>query len=79
VRTSIAKANRKLDETTRSPINRTEHTAIYDAIKDKDIERARESMRVHIANAMGRLGLATDFAGKNLAIPAAHMRHTPLS
>jgi GntR family transcriptional repressor for pyruvate dehydrogenase complex len=58
VRTSIAKANLHLDHATRMPINRKEHTAIYDAIKNRDVERARECMRVHIANAMGRLGFA---------------------
>lgn len=75
VRTSIAKANLQLDEATRMPINRKEHTAIYDAIKDKDVERARENMRAHIANAMGRLGLATEFASRSLSTAAAPLRH----
>ena len=56
VRTSIAEANQHLDHATRMPINRNEHTAIYDAIKDRDVDRARECMRAHIANAMRRLG-----------------------
>ena len=65
VRTSIAKANLHLDHATRTPINRKEHTAIYDAIKDRDVERARECMRVHIANAMGRLGFAKEIRAKS--------------
>ena len=44
----------------RDRINREEHGAIYEAIKAKDIERARESMRRHIGKAMGRLGLTKD-------------------
>jgi DNA-binding FadR family transcriptional regulator len=65
VRTSIAKANLHLDHATRLPINRKEHTAIYDAIKDRDVDRARECMRAHIANAMGRLGFAKEAARKS--------------
>jgi GntR family transcriptional repressor for pyruvate dehydrogenase complex len=58
VRASIAKANERIDIAARARINNQEHTAIYEAIRDKDIERARESMRRHIAKAMGRLGLS---------------------
>jgi GntR family transcriptional repressor for pyruvate dehydrogenase complex len=65
VRTSIAKANLQIDHATRMPINRKEHTAIYDAIKDRDVERARQCMRTHIANAMGRLGFTKEIADKN--------------
>ncbi len=65
VRASIAKANLHLDQATRTPITRKEHTAIYDAIKDRDVERARECMRVHIANAMGRLGFAKEIRAKS--------------
>ena len=36
-------------------INKEEHGAIYEAIKAKDSEGARESMRRHIGKAMGRL------------------------
>jgi GntR family transcriptional regulator, transcriptional repressor for pyruvate dehydrogenase complex len=39
VRTSIAEANLHLDHATRMPINRKEHTAIYDAIKARDVEQ----------------------------------------
>jgi GntR family transcriptional regulator, transcriptional repressor for pyruvate dehydrogenase complex len=60
VRASIAKANDRVDAATRGRINKEEHAAIYEAIKAKDIERARESMRRHIGKAMGRLGLTKD-------------------
>jgi len=60
VRASIAKANERVDAVARERINKEEHGAIYDAIKAKDHERARESMRRHIAKAMGRLGLTKD-------------------
>jgi DNA-binding FadR family transcriptional regulator len=60
VRASIAKANERVDAVTRGRINKEEHAAIYEAIKAKDVERARENMRRHIAKAMGRLGLARD-------------------
>ena len=49
-----------MDVATRARINKEEHAAIYEAIRDKDIERARESMRRHIGKAMGRLGLTKD-------------------
>ena len=68
VRTSIAKANLHLDQATRVPINRKEHTAIYEAIKDRDVERARECMRVHLANAMGRLGLVKEVAARKNSV-----------
>ena len=64
VRTSIAKANQHLDYATRISNTRAEHTAIYDAIKDRDVERARECMRSHISNAMRRLGLAKETKAK---------------
>jgi GntR family transcriptional repressor for pyruvate dehydrogenase complex len=57
VRTSIAKANERIDGPTRARTNEQEHAAIYEAIKDKDVVRARKCMRQHIANAMERLGL----------------------
>jgi GntR family transcriptional repressor for pyruvate dehydrogenase complex len=60
VRASIAKANERVDVAVRERINKEEHAAIYEAIKAKDVERARESMRRHIAKAMGRLGLSKD-------------------
>jgi GntR family transcriptional regulator, transcriptional repressor for pyruvate dehydrogenase complex len=60
VRASIAKANERVDVEARGRINKEEHAAIYEAIKAKDIERARESMRRHIGKAMGRLGLTKD-------------------
>jgi DNA-binding FadR family transcriptional regulator len=60
VRASIGQANERVDATTRERINKEEHGAIYEAIKAKDVERARESMRWHIAKAMGRLGLTRD-------------------
>jgi len=60
VRASIAKANERVDAGTRERINQEEHGAIYEAIRAKDIERARESMRRHIGKAMGRLGLTKD-------------------
>jgi GntR family transcriptional regulator, transcriptional repressor for pyruvate dehydrogenase complex len=60
VRASIAKANERVDASTREHINKEEHGAIYEAIKAKDIECARESMRRHIGKAMGRLGLTKD-------------------
>jgi len=74
VRTSIAKANLHLDHATLTPINRKEHTAIYDAIKDRDVDRARERMRVHIANAMSRLGFAKEIAAKNSSSHGAPSR-----
>lgn len=74
VRTSIAKANLHLDHATRMPINRKEHTAIFDAIKDRDVDRARECMRVHIANAMSRLGFAREIADKNSSGHGARSR-----
>ena len=74
VRTSIAKANLHLDHPTRMPINRKEHTAIYDAIKDRDVDRARERMRAHIANAMSRLGFAKEIAAKNSSAHGAPSR-----
>ena len=64
VRTSIEKANQHVDYATRMSMTRKEHTAIYEAIKDRDVERASESMRTHLANAMRRLGLAKDFKAK---------------
>jgi GntR family transcriptional regulator, transcriptional repressor for pyruvate dehydrogenase complex len=60
VRASIARANERVDVTVRERINKEEHAAIYEAIKAKDVERARESMRRHIGKAMGRLGLTKD-------------------
>jgi GntR family transcriptional regulator, transcriptional repressor for pyruvate dehydrogenase complex len=60
VRASIAKANERVDAATREHINKEEHGAIYEAIKAKDVECARESMRRHIGKAMGRLGLTKD-------------------
>jgi DNA-binding FadR family transcriptional regulator len=60
VRTSIAKANARIDVATRTRINKEEHAAIYEAIRDKDVERARECMRRHIAKAMDRLGISTE-------------------
>jgi GntR family transcriptional repressor for pyruvate dehydrogenase complex len=60
VRASIAQANERVDVASRERINKEEHAAIYEAIKTKDIERARESMRQHIGKAMGRLGFAKD-------------------
>ena len=60
VRASIAKANERVDAVARERINREEHGAIYEAIKAKDVERARETMRRHIGKAMGRLGLSKD-------------------
>jgi GntR family transcriptional regulator, transcriptional repressor for pyruvate dehydrogenase complex len=60
VRASIGQANERVDAVTRERINKEEHGAIYEAIKDKDVERAREGMRWHIAKAMGRLGLTKD-------------------
>ena len=60
VRASIGQANERVDASTRERINKEEHGAIYEAIKAKDVERARESMRWHIAKAMGRLGLTKD-------------------
>jgi DNA-binding FadR family transcriptional regulator len=57
VRASIGQANERVDAATRERINKEEHGEIYAAIKAKDVERARESMRWHIAKAMGRLGL----------------------
>jgi len=60
VRTSIAKANARIDVATLTRINKEEHAAIYDAIKDKDAERARECMKRHIAKAMERLGISTE-------------------
>ena len=60
VRASIGQANERVDAATRERINKEEHGAIYEAIKAKDVERARESMRWHIAKAMGRLGLTRD-------------------
>jgi GntR family transcriptional regulator, transcriptional repressor for pyruvate dehydrogenase complex len=60
VRASIAKANERVDVAVRERINKEEHAAIYEAIKAKDHERARQSMRRHIAKAMGRLGLTKD-------------------
>jgi len=60
VRASIAKANERVDAAARGRINKEEHGAIYEAIKAKDVERARESMRRHIRKAMGRLGLTRD-------------------
>ena len=60
VRTSIAKADERVDLAARERINKEEHGAIYEAIKAKDVERARESMRRHIGKAMGRLGLMKD-------------------
>ena len=71
VRTSIAKANLQLNHATRGPINRKEHTAIYDAIKEGNGDRARECMRAHIANAMGRLGFATEVVAKNSPVQGA--------
>ena len=59
-RASIAKTNERVDPATRERINKEEHGAIYEAIRAKDIERARESMRRHIGKAMGRLGLTKD-------------------
>jgi GntR family transcriptional regulator, transcriptional repressor for pyruvate dehydrogenase complex len=59
VRASIAQANERVDAAARGHINKEEHGAIYEAIKAKDVEGARESMRRHIAKAMGRLGLTT--------------------
>ena len=69
VRTSIAKANLHLDHATLMPINMKEHTAIYDAIKDRDVDRARECMRVHIANAMSRLGFRERDRGQEFVEP----------
>ena len=63
VRASIAKANERVDVAVRERINKEEHAAIYEAIKAKDVERARESMRRHIGKAMGRLGLTKDQFG----------------
>jgi len=60
VRASIAQANERVDAVARERINEEEHSAIYEAIKARDVDRARESMRWHIAKAMGRLGLARD-------------------
>lgn len=60
VRASIAKANERVDAAARGRINKEEHGAIYEAIKAKDSEGARESMRRHIGKAMGRLGLTKD-------------------
>jgi len=60
VRASIAKANERVDAAARERINREEHGAIYEAIKARDADRARETMRRHIAKAMGRLGLTRD-------------------
>jgi DNA-binding FadR family transcriptional regulator len=60
VRASIGQANERVDAASRARINKEEHGAIYEAIKAKDVERARESMRSHIAKAMGRLGLSKD-------------------
>lgn len=58
VRASIAKANARIDAATRTRINKEEHAAIFDAIKDQDVGRARVSMRRHIDLAMDRLGLS---------------------
>jgi GntR family transcriptional regulator, transcriptional repressor for pyruvate dehydrogenase complex len=60
VRASIAKANERIDVVVRERINREEHAAIYEAIKNKDVERARECMRRHVAAATARLGLKTE-------------------
>ena len=60
VRASIAQANERVDVASRERINKEEHAAIYEAIKTKDTERARESMRRHIGKAMARLGLTKD-------------------
>jgi DNA-binding FadR family transcriptional regulator len=60
VRASIAKANERVDAAARERINKEEHGAIYEAIKSKHVERARESMRRHIGRAMGRLGVTKD-------------------
>jgi DNA-binding FadR family transcriptional regulator len=60
VRASIAGANERGDAATLGRINKEEHAAIYEAIKAKDVERARENMRRHIGKAMGRLGLTRD-------------------
>ena len=60
VRTSIAKANERVDVAERARINKEEHGAIYEAIKARDVDRARESMRRHIRKAMARLGVTRD-------------------
>ena len=60
VRTSIAKANARIDVATLTRINREEHAAIYDAIKDKDAKRARECTKLHTAKVMERLGISTE-------------------
>lgn len=60
VRTSIAKANDRIDIAARARVNKAEHAAIYDAIKNKNVGRAREYMKRHVAGATGRLGLTTE-------------------
>ena len=60
IRASIGEANERVDAATRERIDKEEHGAIYEAIKAKEVERARESMRWHIAKAKGRLGLTRD-------------------
>jgi GntR family transcriptional regulator, transcriptional repressor for pyruvate dehydrogenase complex len=67
VHTSIEKANEHFDYATRMAITRQEHTAIYDAIKDRDTERARDCMRTHIANAMRRLGFAREVKPRSVS------------
>jgi GntR family transcriptional regulator, transcriptional repressor for pyruvate dehydrogenase complex len=57
VRDTIALADRGLDAETRARVNAAEHEAIYEAIRDRDAARARDSMRQHLHNAMLRLGL----------------------
>jgi DNA-binding FadR family transcriptional regulator len=60
VRTSIAKADARFDVAPRTRVSIEEHAAIYDAIRDKDVERARECMRRHVALAMERVGVSTE-------------------
>jgi DNA-binding FadR family transcriptional regulator len=60
VRETITLADLDLDAATRRQVNAVEHKAIYDAIRDRDPARARESMREHLNNAKRRLGLAVE-------------------
>jgi GntR family transcriptional repressor for pyruvate dehydrogenase complex len=57
VRDTIFAADRTLDAELRARVNSDEHEAIYEAIRDRDPGRARDSMRAHLHNAMRRLGL----------------------
>ncbi len=71
VRTSIAAADARIDVATRTRINKEEHAAIYEAIRDKDAQLARESMKRHVAQAMERLGISTELRrrGATAAMP----------